>query len=108
MHPAIILKTFDKELFVVPISSKKPKEFVKIEQELKEGKITQEECEKRKAAINSIIQIDSIYRFKKMTRWIDITRIRKVSLLRLNYSGTIGKVSGDCLQNISKRISKEF
>ena len=37
MHPAVILKNFDNELFVVPISSKKPKEYIKIEQDLKEG-----------------------------------------------------------------------
>ena len=33
MHPAIILKNFDKELFVLPVSSKKPKEYIKIVKE---------------------------------------------------------------------------
>ena len=47
MHPAIILKNFNSEVFVLPISSKKPKEFMKIEQDYKNGKITLEECEKR-------------------------------------------------------------
>lgn len=31
MHPAVILKNFDNDLFVVPISSKKPSEYIKIE-----------------------------------------------------------------------------
>ncbi len=108
MHPAVILKNFDNELFVVPISSKKPKEYIKIEQDLKDRIITEEECKKRKEKINSIIQIDSIYRFKQMTRWADITRIKKVSLLRINYSGTIGKISGDYINSLSNKISNEF
>ena len=29
MHPAVILKNFDNDLFVVPISSKKPLDYVK-------------------------------------------------------------------------------
>ena len=33
MHPAVILKNFDNDLFVVPISSKKPSEYVKIEKD---------------------------------------------------------------------------
>ncbi len=51
MHPAIILKNFNSELFVLPISSKEPKEFIKIEQEYKDGKITLEECEKKKVKL---------------------------------------------------------
>lgn len=38
MHPAVILKNFDNDLFVVPISSKKPPEYIKIEQDLKDKK----------------------------------------------------------------------
>lgn len=50
MNPAIILKNFNNELFVLPVSSKIPKEYIKIEQEYKnEGKITFEEYEKKKS-----------------------------------------------------------
>ena len=108
MHPAIILKNFGNELFVLPISSKEPKEFIKLEQEYKEGKITFDECEKRKNQITEIIQIDSIYRFKDMTRWANITRMKKVSLLRLNFNGTIGKVDGRYLNMINEKIRLEF
>ena len=69
MHPAIILKNFDDELFVLPISSKKPKEYKKMEQDYTNKKITLEECEAKKKQITEIIQIDNIYRFKDMTRW---------------------------------------
>lgn len=52
-----------------------------IEQEYKNGKITFEEYEKKKSKITEIIQIDSIYRFKNMIRWANITRMKKVSIL---------------------------
>lgn len=108
MHPAIILKNFESELLVVPISSKMPKEYKKIEQDLMDDKITKEEAEKRKEKVTAIIQLDKIYRLATMTRWVDITRIRKVSMLRLNYSGTIGKIDGIYINRISEKIGKEF
>ncbi|MCI8618030.1 MAG: type II toxin-antitoxin system PemK/MazF family toxin [Clostridia bacterium] len=108
MHPAIILKNFDSELFVLPLSSKKPKEYIKIEQEYKNKKISLEECKKKKDNITEIIELDSVYRFKNMVRWGNITRIRKVSILRLNFYGTIGKVDGKYMNTISKHISKEY
>ena len=108
MHPAIILKNFDKELFVLPISSKKPKVYQLIEQDYNNRKITLEECEKRKKQITEIVQINSIYRFKDMIRWTNITRMKKVSILRLNFSGTIGKVDGKYLSMINEKIGIEF
>ena len=76
--------------------------------ELKDKKITEEECKRKKKQINSLLQIDHIYKFKEMIRWIDITRMRKVSILRINYSGTIGKINGEYLKIISKKIGMEF
>lgn len=108
MHPAIILKNFNNELFVLPVSSKKPKEYMKIEQEYKNGKITFEECEKKKSKITEVVQIDNIYRFKDMIRWANITRMKKVSILRLNFNGTIGKIDGRCLSIINEKIGLEF
>ena len=55
MHPAIILKNFDNEIFVLPISSKKPKEYKKLEQDYHNKKITLEECEKKKGQITEIV-----------------------------------------------------
>ncbi len=108
MHPAVILKNFDSELFVLPISSKKPKEYIKIEQDYNYGRITFEECEEKKSKITEVIQIDNIYRFKNMTRWANITRMKKVSILRLNFDGTIGKVDGKYLNTINEKIRTEF
>ena len=108
MHPAIILKNFDTELFVLPISSKKPKEYIKLEQYYNDKKITLEECEKNKSKITEVIQIDNIYRFKNIIRWANITRMKKVSILRLNFNGTIGKIDGKYLNTINKKIGTEF
>lgn len=108
MHPAIILKNFDNEIFVLPISSKKPKEYKKIEQDYHNKKITLEECEKKKGQVTEIVQIDNIYRFKDMIRWANITRMKKVSILRLNFNGTIGKVDGKYLSTINEKIRTEF
>lgn len=108
MHPAVILKNFDNELFVIPISSKKPSEYSKIEQEYINSKISLEECEKQKRAVNEIIQFDKIFCFKEMTRWARITRMKKVSMLRLDFLGTIGAVSGQDMNAISNKIRLEF
>ena len=108
MHPAVILKNFDKDLFVLPVSSKKPIEYERIERELENKNITKEECNKRKNKITEIVQLDNIVGFKAMTRWANITRMRKVSILRLNFSGTIGRIDGKYMSIISKKISEEF
>ena len=103
MHPAIILKNFKTDLFVLPLSSKKPKEYIKIEQDLSINDI-----EIAKNNITEIIQFDNIYGFKNITRWANLTRMKKVSVLRINFSGSIGTISGFDLNRISERIKKEF
>ncbi|MCI8272848.1 MAG: type II toxin-antitoxin system PemK/MazF family toxin [Clostridia bacterium] len=108
MHPAVILKNFDNDLFVVPISSKKPPEYVKIEQDLKDKKITEDECQKRKNAITEIIEISKINGFRNMLRWSRITRMKKVSILRVNFSGTIGTLNGRDMNAIAEKISIEL
>lgn len=108
MHPAIILKNFDREIFVVPVSSKKPIEYEKIENDFEDGKISEEECKERKEKVTEVVQLDDIIGFKNMTRWANITRIRKVSLLRLNFYGSIGRIDGKYIAELSKKISQEF
>ncbi len=58
MNPAIILENFDNELFVLPISSKKPKKYKELEDYY--NKKTLEEYEKKKEQIIEIVQIDNI------------------------------------------------
>ncbi len=108
MHPAVILKNFDKDLFVVPISSKKPIEYAKIEKDLENDKINIEECKKQKDKITEIIELEKINGFRKMLRWARITRMKKISILRLNFSGTIGTLDGKDMNIISNKICLEF
>lgn len=108
MHPAVILKNFDNDLFVVPISSKEPPEYIKIEQDLKNKKITKDECKKRKETITEIIELSKINGFKNMLRWARITRMKKISMLRVNFSGTIGTLDGIDMDAIAEKISIEL
>ena len=108
MHPAVILKNFDKDLFVVPISSKKPTEYARIEKDLEDGKINIEECKKQKDKITEIIELEKINGFRKMLRWARITRMKKTSILRVNFSGTIGTLEGKDMDIISNKICLEF
>lgn len=108
MHPAVILKNFDNDLFVVPISSKKPPEYIKIEQDLKDKKITKDECQKRKETITEIIELSKINGFRNMLRWARITRMKKISMLRVNFSGTIGTLDGIDMDAIAEKISTEL
>lgn len=108
MHPAVILKNFDNDLFVVPISSKKPPEYIKLEQDLKNKKISEEEYKERKNAITEIIELSKINGFRNMLRWARITRMKKISMLRVNYSGTIGTLDGTDMDKIAKKISIEL
>lgn len=108
MHPAVILKNFDKDLFVVPISSKKPIEYARIENDLKDGKINIEDCKKQKDKITEIIELEKINGFRRMLRWARITRMKKTSILRVNFSGTIGTLDGKDMNSISDKICLEF
>lgn len=89
MHPAVILKNLDSELFVLPLSSKNP--FTNKERDLTE-----------------IITINKINGFKNIIRYGNITRMRKVSILRFNFSGSIGSIDGKYLNIISEKIKNEF
>lgn len=108
MHPAVILKNFDNDLFVVPISSKKPPEYLKIEQDLKDKKINEAESQKRKDSITEIIELSKINGFRNMLRWARITRMQKISMLRVNFSGTIGTLNGIDMDIIADKITLEL
>lgn len=108
MHPAVILKNFDNDLFVVPISSKKPSEYVKIEEELANNELSKEEYDNKKEEITEIVELMKINGYRKMKRWARITRMKKVSMLRVNFSGTIGTLEGKDMDIISDKISLEL
>lgn len=108
MHPAVILKNFDNDLFVIPISSKKPPEYIKLDQDLQNNVISKEKYKERKNAITEIIELIKINGYRNMLRWARITRMKKVSMLRVNFSGTIGTLDGTDMDKISEKISMEL
>ena len=81
---------------------------IKIEQDLLNNKITENECKNRKKSITEIIELTNIHGFRKMLRWARITRMKKVSMLRMNFSGTIGTLDGKDMDTIAEKISMEF
>ncbi len=108
MHPVVILKNLDSDVFVLPISSKKPSEFVKIEKDLENGIISLDESNMRKKLNMEIIELTSVNGYKPMLRWARITRMKKCSLLRFNFMGTIGTLDGKYMDEISYKITQEF
>jgi hypothetical protein len=43
-----------------------------------------------------------------MLRWARITRMKKISILRLNFKGTIGTLDGQDMNTIAGKICLEF
>ena len=43
-----------------------------------------------------------------MLRWARITRMKKISMLRVNFSGTIGTLDGIDIDAIAEKISIEL
>ena len=75
---------------------------------MKDKKITEEEYQKRIDAITEIIEISKINDFRNMLRWARITRMKKISMLRINFSGTIGTLDGTDMDKIAEKISIEL
>lgn len=108
MHPAVILKNFENDLFVLPIFSKKPFEYKKLEKDLENETISKEEYEDRKKAITEIVELSKVNGFKNILRWVRITRMKQISMLRINFSGTIGTLEGSDIDKIAESISIEL
>lgn len=84
-HPAIILRKTKDSVFVVPISSKRPNIINKYH-----------------------VQIDKIYNFKDMERWINVLRVKQVSIQRIDFNSSIGNVKGHILDKISEAIKETY
>ena len=83
-HPAVILKNGGKTLIVLPITSKQPTE--------------------KQLASNIYIELDKIFNFKKMQRWVNIFNIQPISIERIDFSQKKGNVKGNDLDKISKAL----
>lgn len=84
-HPAIILRKTKDSVFVVPISSKRPNIINKYH-----------------------VQIDKIYNFKDMERWVNVLRVKQVSIQRIDFNSSIGNIKGYILDKISEAIKETY
>ena len=75
---------------------------------MEDGKINIEEYKKQINKFTEIIELEKINGFRKMLRWARITRMKKISMLRVNFCGTIGTLDGKDMNNISDKICLEF
>ena len=61
-----------------------------------------------KISLRELMELTNINGFKNMLRWARITRMKKVSILRLNFNGTIGTLDGQDMNTIADKICLEF
>ncbi len=81
-HPAVVLKNGGKTLLVLPITSKEPTE--------------------KQLASKTYVELNQIYNFKIMRRWVNIFNINPVSIERIDFTKKKGNIKGIDLDNISK------
>ena len=81
-HPAIILKVSGKKAFVLPLSSKTPKN----------------------PNEPMYVKVENVKRFKNMVRWGNVLNITGVSIQRIDFSNIPGSVKGEVLDEISNSI----
>jgi len=84
-HPAIVLRKNSISVFVVPLSSQKPR------------KIGQYH-----------VKIEKVYGFKDLERWANVLRVRDISLQRIDTKASIGNVKGEVLDKINEAIKSTY
>jgi uncharacterized protein YifN (PemK superfamily) len=82
-HPAIVLRKTGNSIFVLPLSSQKPEDIKPYH-----------------------VKIEKVYNFKNIVRWANVLKIQNVSLLRVDFSASIGNIKGEILDEINKAIEK--
>lgn len=81
-HPALILKKMKEALLVLPISSKEPNPNSKS------------------------VKIEHIYNFPNGERWVNLSRIKEISIIRVDYYSKIGNVNSKLMQEISEKLKE--
>ena len=82
-HPAVIMRVSGNKVFVIPLSSQKHscngKEYVKV---------------------------DRVFEFPHKTRWVNVLNLIGVSIQRIDFNSTIGRVSGKTLDKIGAALNE--
>lgn len=82
-HPAVIMRVSGAKVFVVPLSSQKPKN---------NGK--------------QYVKVDRVFEFPYKTRWVNVLNLVGLSVQRIDFDSKFGRVSGRILDKISNAISE--
>lgn len=85
-HPAVVLKNGGKTLLVLPITSKTPTE--------------------KQLASKTYVEINKIYNFRTIRRWVNIFNITPISIERIDFKKKKGNIKGADLDNISNAFLK--
>ena len=80
-HPAVILKNGGKTLLVIPITSKQPTA--------------------KQLSSKIYVELNHIYNFKPLRRWVNIFNIIPISIQRIDFKAKKGNLKGIDLNNIS-------
>ena len=80
-HPALILQRTGESVFITPLSSKKPQ-----------------------TVFDYHVEIPKVYGFKDMIRWTNVLKVQNISVLRIDYSSSIGNVKGPILDAINRAL----
>lgn len=80
-HPGLILRKGGRMVIVIPVSSKEPSA-----DQINSG---------------SYVEIDRIYNFKPMQRWVNILNTMPVSIQRIDFTSNKGNVKGYILDRIA-------
>jgi uncharacterized protein YifN (PemK superfamily) len=83
-HPGIVLRKGGKTIVVVPLTTKQP---------------TQKQLES-----GPYVEVDKVFGFKRMTRWVNVLNMTPVSIQRIDYNSDFGDVKGYVLDNITTAI----
>lgn len=83
-HPAVILRVSGEKVFVVPLSSQKPDDPSK----------------------DMFVEVDKVYQLKPMKRWVNVLNMVGVSVQRIDFTNSTGRVNGKVLDNISNALNK--
>lgn len=83
-HPGIVLRKGRNTIVVVPLTTKQP---------------TQKQLDS-----GTYVEVDKVFGFKRMNRWVNVLNIMPVSTQRIDYSSYFGDVKGYVLDNITTAI----
>lgn len=85
-HPAIVLRVGGKTAIVVPLSSQEPTD--------------------RQKASGAYIEVDKVYGFKDMKRWVNVLNTMPVSLQRFDFDSSSGNVKGYILDRLNNAVKQ--